>query len=116
MAAVIFTVDSEAEMGMTRMANEEVAEVAAEHNDVLIPFASIDPHKGKRGVREARRMIEDYGVRGFKFHPSSQGFYPNDRMAYPLYEVIEAAGLPALFHTGQTGVGAGMPGGMKFPF
>lgn len=112
MAAVIFTVDSEAEMGMQRIANEEVAEVAAENNDVLIPFASIDPHKGKMGVREARRMIEDYGVRGFKFHPSSQGFYPNDRKVYPLYEVIAEAGLPALFHTGQTGVGAGAPGGM----
>ncbi len=112
MAAVIFTVDSEAEMGMQRIANEEVAEVAAENSDALIPFASIDPHKGKMGVREARRMIEEYGVRGFKFHPSSQGFYPNDRMAYPLYEVIAEAGLPALFHTGQTGVGAGAPGGM----
>lgn len=112
MAAVIFTVDQEAEMGMTRIANEEVAEVAAENADVLIPFASIDPHKGKMGVREARRMIEDYGVRGFKFHPSAQGFFPNDRMAYPLYEVIADAGLPALFHTGQTGAGAGTPGGM----
>ena len=112
MAAVIFTVDSESEMGLTRIANEEVAEMAHANNDVLIPFASIDPHKGKMGVREARRMIEDYGVRGFKFHPTSQGFFPNDRMAYPLYEVIEAAGLPALFHTGQTGVGAGAPGGM----
>ena len=40
-----------------------------------------------------------------------QGFYPNDRTAYPLYEVIAEAGLPALFHTGQTGVGAGMRGG-----
>ena len=112
MAAVIFTVDSEAEMGITRIMNEEVAEVAAENNDVLIPFASIDPHKGKMGVREARRLIEEFGVRGFKFHPTSQGFYPNDRMAYPLYEVIQAAGLPALFHTGQTGAGAGAPGGM----
>jgi len=112
MAAVIFPVDSEAEMGHWRVPNEEVAEVAHEHGDALIPFASIDPHKGKMGVREARRLIEDYGVRGFKFHPSSQGFYPNDRMAYRLYEVIEAAGLPALFHTGQTGVGAGAPGGM----
>jgi predicted TIM-barrel fold metal-dependent hydrolase len=46
MAAVIFTVDSEAEMGHWRIANEEVAEVAAEHSDVLIPFASIDPAKG----------------------------------------------------------------------
>jgi hypothetical protein len=112
MAAVIFPVDSESEMGHWRIPNEEVAEVAHEHADALIPFASIDPHKGKMGVREARRLIEEYGVRGFKFHPSSQGFYPNDRMAYRLYEVIEAAGLPALFHTGQTGVGAGAPGGM----
>ncbi len=112
LAAVIFTVDNEAEMGHTRIANEEVAEVAAEHSDVLIPFASIDPAKGKMGAREARRLIEEYGVRGFKFHPSTQGFYPNDRKAYVLYEVIAEAGLPALFHTGQTGAGAGAPGGM----
>ncbi len=112
MAAVIFTVDAEAAAGHWRIANEEVAEVAAENNDALIPFASIDPARGKMGVREARRLIEDYGVRGFKFHPSMQAFYPNDRLAYPLYEVIAEAGLPALFHTGQTGVGAGLPGGM----
>ncbi|HEX7045049.1 MAG TPA: amidohydrolase family protein [Burkholderiales bacterium] len=111
MAAVIFPVDTESEAGIWRIANEEVAELAAENADVLIPFASIDPAKGKMGVREARRLIEEYGVRGFKFHPSAQGFYPNDRKAYPLYEVIAAAKLPALFHTGQTGVGAGMPGG-----
>ena len=41
-----------------------------------------------------------------------QGFYPNDRMAYPLYEAINDGGAIALFHTGQTGVGSGMPGGM----
>ncbi len=112
LAAVIFTVDAEAGAGHWRIANEEVAEVAAENNDVLIPFASIDPARGKMGVREARRLIEDYGVRGFKFHPSMQAFYPNDPKCYPLYEEIAGAGLPALFHTGQTGVGAGLPGGM----
>src|ERR1700722_3313789 len=69
MAAVIFTVDNEAEMGHTRIANEEVAEVAAENADALIPFASIDPARGKMGAREARRLITEYGVRGFKFHP-----------------------------------------------
>jgi predicted TIM-barrel fold metal-dependent hydrolase len=112
MAAVIFTIDGEAQMGHLRIANEEVAEVAAEHADALIPFASIDPARGKMGAREARRLITDYGVRGFKFHPSVQGFYPNDRKAYTLYEVIAEAGLPALFHTGQTGAGAGTRGGM----
>lgn len=63
------------------------------------------------GVREARRLIEHYGVKGFKFHPIIQGFDPADRDVYPLYEVIAGAGLPALFHTGQTGIGAGMRGG-----
>ena len=63
-------------------------------------------------MREARKLIEEYGVRGFKFHPTMQGFYANDRMAYPLYEAINEGGAIALFHTGQTGVGSGMPGGM----
>jgi uncharacterized protein len=111
-AAVIFPVDSESEMGHWRIANEEVAEMAAEHADVLIPFASIDPAKGKMGAREARKLVKEYGVRGFKFHPSMQGFYPNDRKAYVLYEAIAEAGVPALFHTGQTGAGAGARGGM----
>jgi uncharacterized protein len=111
MMAVVFTVDDEAGMGRHRISNDEVLETAAANPDVLIPFASIDPHKGKLGVREARRLIADYGVRGFKFHPNTQAFWPNDRAHYPLYEVIAEAGLIALFHSGQTGIGAGMPGG-----
>jgi uncharacterized protein len=110
-AAVIFTVDSEAATGKRRYSNEEVARLVAENDDILIPFASIDPAKGLLGAREARRLIKDFGVKGFKFHPSTQAFYPNDRMAYPLYEAIAEHKLPALFHTGQTGVGSGMPGG-----
>ena len=111
MMAVIFTVDSESFTGQTRVPNEEIARVANANSDVLIPFASIDPHKGRRGVDEARRLIAEHGVRGFKFHPNVQAFFPDDRAFYPLYEAIEAAGLPALFHTGQSGVGTGLPGG-----
>ncbi len=111
MAAVVFTVDAEHVTGHPRIPNEEVATGCAAHPDVLIPFASIDPHKGQAGVEEAKRLVSAYGIKGFKFHPSLQGFAPNDRMAYPLYEAIEEMGVPALFHTGQTGIGAGLPGG-----
>ena len=110
MAFVVFTVD--AERGASRrITNEEIAELAHKESDVAIPFASINPHRGAEGVRQARRLIKDHGVKGFKFHPSVQEFFPNDRLAYPLYEAIAEAKLPALFHTGQTGVGAGTPGG-----
>ena len=111
MVAVIFTVDAETVTGRPAVRNEEIAEAAAANPDVLIPFASIDPNKGKRGVEEAKRLIRDFGMRGFKFHPNIQAFFPNDRAVYPFYEAIQEAGLPALFHTGHSGIGSGLPGG-----
>ncbi len=110
-AAVVFSVDVELSMGQPRIANEFVAEGAARNSDVLIPFASIDPARGADGVRELERLIADHGIKGVKFHPALQNFAPNDHLAYPMYEVLAAHGLPGLFHTGQTGIGAGMPGG-----
>jgi predicted TIM-barrel fold metal-dependent hydrolase len=108
---VMFTVDSEHELGSKRIPNEEVIDAARENSDMMAAFASIDPHKGKMGVREARRLINEGGIKGFKFHPTVQGFFPNDRMAYGLYEVIAEHKLTALFHSGHSGIGTGMPGG-----
>jgi predicted TIM-barrel fold metal-dependent hydrolase len=110
LAAVVFTVDWELESGRAPIANEEIADGARENSDVLIPFASVDPARVDAAER-ARRLIEEHGVRGFKFHPNLQQFFPNDRAAYPLYEVIAEAGLPALFHSGHSGIGTGLPGG-----
>jgi predicted TIM-barrel fold metal-dependent hydrolase len=109
MACVAFMVDS-VDWGAP-VTNDELLELAVEERDTLIPFASVDPNRGAEGVAMARRLIDEYDVRGFKFHPTLQRFFPDDRMAYPLYEVIAEAGVPALFHTGQTAVGSGQRGG-----
>jgi uncharacterized protein len=109
MACVTFVVDQKE--WPPPVTNDELFELAAEHDDVVIPFASVDPTRGDDAVREARRLIDRYPVRGFKFHPSLQAFHPNDESFYPLYEVIAERRLPAVFHTGQTAVGAGRRGG-----
>lgn len=111
MAAVVFTVDAEAATGHPPLSSEEIAAAAAAHDDVLIPFGSVDPARGVAGIRLVRRLVNEYGVQGFKFHPSVQGFAPNDPAVYPFYEALEELGVVALFHTGQTGIGAGLPGG-----
>jgi uncharacterized protein len=111
MAAVVFTVDAGTFTGHRPLSSEEIAERAAAHPDVLIPFGSVDPLRGREAVAHARRLVTEHGVRGFKFHPSLQGFSPADEKFYPLWEQIESLGVPALFHTGQTGIGAGLPGG-----
>src|SRR3954470_1843705 len=70
---VMFTVDSEFEIGARRIPNEEVADAARDNSDVMVAFASIDPHKGRMVVREARSLIDAGVIRGFKFHPTVQG-------------------------------------------
>src|SRR5262249_24826119 len=107
---VIFSVD-ERLSGRLQVSNDDVAEFAGQNSDIAVAFASIDPTRGPEAVREAKRLVSSRGMRGLKLHPRLQQFFPNDRLAYPLYEVFAEAKLPVLFHTGHSGIGAGMPGG-----
>jgi predicted TIM-barrel fold metal-dependent hydrolase len=110
MAFIVFTVD-ETLSGMKRFTNDEVVAFAQKNSDVAIPFASINPMRGVEAVREARRLVAAGAIRGLKLHPNMMEFFPNDRVAYPLYEVFAEAKLPVLFHTGHSGIGTGMRGG-----
>lgn len=109
-AFVIFAVD-ERLTGRPRVSNDEVVRFAQENSDVAIPFASIDPHRGPEGVREAKRLVSEGTVCGLKLHPPVQQFTPSDSLAYPLYEVFAEARLPVIFHTGHSGIGTGAPAG-----
>jgi len=51
---VMFTVDCEANLGRRRISNEEIAEFVQENDDIMIAFASIDPHK--RRMASGRRV------------------------------------------------------------
>lgn len=111
MAAVVFTVDASTQMGREPNSIDDLVAGCARNNDVLIPFGSVDPRKGAEAITEARRQADRLGVRGFKFHPSVQGFDPSDEAFGPLWAELEQIGLPCIFHTGQNGMGAGLPGG-----
>jgi|SRR5215469_1547504 len=106
---VVFSVD-ERLTGRPQVPNEEVAALAAKNADIMVAFASVDPTRGFDAVSAAERLIA-HGARGFKLHPPLQQFHANDRLAYPFYEVVAAAKLPVIFHTGHSGIGTGMPGG-----
>lgn len=110
LAAVVFTVDAHTATGHPALSSAEIIEQAAAHADVLLPFCSVDPLAGA----DAEGLLRDLlavGAKGLKLHPSMQAFAPNDRSVYPLYDVAQQAGVPVVFHTGQTGIGAGLPGG-----
>lgn len=111
--ALLIGWDAEAESGCkTGESNDEVARLIKKFPDVFIGgWAMIDPWKGKAAITELERCIKELGLMGLKFQQAAQGFFPNDRRFYPLYDKCVELRIPVSFHTGTTGLGAGMPGG-----
>jgi predicted TIM-barrel fold metal-dependent hydrolase len=109
---VLLAWDAETATGLPPLSNDEVSDIVKAYPNQFIGFASVDPWKGARAVDEMERAITELGMSGAKFHPGIQAFYPNDTKFYSLYEKISELKIPALFHTGTNGLGAGAPGGM----
>lgn len=114
LAAVVFTVDATTNTGHPPNSVDDIAAGAARNPDTLIAFGTVDPLQGPAALDELHRQASELGVRGFKFHPTVQGFDPSEERFIPLFAAIEQLGLPVVVHTGQTGVGAGVPGGLGF--
>src|SRR5215467_2103815 len=111
MVGVLLAWDAETATGRPPLRNDTVAEIVRRFPEQFVGFASVDPHKGDRAIIEIERAVRELGLSGAKFHPGVQAFYPNDPRFAPLFQKISELGIPALFHTGTNGLGAGMPGG-----
>ena len=66
--------------------------------DRVIAYFGIDPRR-PGAADSLQRAVDEGGVRGLKMHPTV-GYFPHDRVAYPLYEICQARGLPVTFHSG----------------
>ena len=67
--------------------------------DRIIAFAGIDPRRGKSGVEELKRCVEEMGFSGLKLWTVA-GFAPDDVSYYALYEMAAKLGINILVHTG----------------
>ncbi len=79
--------------------NRIYADAVKKHPERLITFVGIDPRRN--GAAElVGRFLGEWGMKGIKFHTAA-GFYPNDKVCYPIYEKALEYGVPVLFHTGE---------------
>jgi predicted TIM-barrel fold metal-dependent hydrolase len=108
---VALAFDAETATGQPPLTNDVVAALVRRFPQQFVGFASVDPLKGRAAIDEIARAVEVLGLSGAKFHPNLQGFAPSDPQFFPLFARIAELKIPALFHTGTSGLGAGMPGG-----
>jgi predicted TIM-barrel fold metal-dependent hydrolase len=78
--------------------NSRCYALAAQHPDRFIPFFSVDPRR-RNASELLLEGLDRHGVKGLKLLPGS-GFFPQDRVVYPLYEIASERGVPVLFHSG----------------
>jgi predicted TIM-barrel fold metal-dependent hydrolase len=90
-------------LGDLKLSVEEINKVYADavknHPQRLIAFAGVDPRRND-AARLVERFLKELGMKGIKFHTAA-GFYPNDRVCYPIYEKALEYGVPVLLHTGE---------------
>jgi predicted TIM-barrel fold metal-dependent hydrolase len=95
--------------------NEALAQLTKDYPDVFLPgWAMVDPWRGRKGLEEIEHAIKALGLLGVKYQPPVQGFSPNDRQFYPIWDLLQSLGVPVLIHCGTTAIGAGEPGGLGF--
>lgn len=101
--SVIFGVDwAYAVTGEPRISNREqnrfYADLAKKWEGRLIALAALDPRRPDV-IEQAKQAIEEWGMKGFKLHPSA-GFFPQDPLCFPLYEKCAEWKVPIVFHSG----------------
>ncbi|HEY0584180.1 MAG TPA: amidohydrolase family protein, partial [Chloroflexota bacterium] len=75
--AVLLGADAETTTGVPAYPNDLLAAACKKYPDRFIGFAGIDPWKGALAIRELERSVKQLGLKGAKFHPGRQEFYPN---------------------------------------
>lgn len=80
--------------------NDRLAHITARGPDRFIPFGTVWPQMGRDAVAEARRCIEDLGLKGLKFHPWLQGFSTGDPVFGEICGLAGELGVPVFFHDG----------------
>jgi predicted TIM-barrel fold metal-dependent hydrolase len=83
-------------VGIDEQHDEIVALRDAYPEELLIPFAAVDP-RHERIVEKTIALIKQHKFRGLKLYPPT-GYHPFDRRLWPLYEYAEAHDLPVLTH------------------
>ena len=74
------------------------ADAVRRHPDRMVAFACFDPRR-PNAVALLERAVNGLGMVGLKIHPAA-GFFPNDPVAYPMYQKAQELGIPVMVHTG----------------
>jgi aminocarboxymuconate-semialdehyde decarboxylase len=83
---------------LARLANDEIAEMAARHPKRFLPVGMIAMNNMEKAPKEAERAIKDLGMKGLLIYTSADGVPIDDPSFFPFYETMAKLGYPIWLH------------------
>lgn len=80
--------------------NRLTYEIVKRHPGRLYFAVGVDPRR-KNALEIVETGVKEWGAKAVKLHPGT-GWYPNDKIVYPLYQKCVELGVGVNFHTGPS--------------
>jgi len=65
----------------------------------IIPFGTIHPES--ENIAAEVEFLTSHNIAGIKLHPEYQNFHLDDHRYFPMYDILQSAGIIIVFHAGK---------------
>lgn len=80
---------------------EKAAELIGERQNLFLLGSPQIIQRGSGELEKYQKLLEKGKIKGLKFFPGHDPYYPTDERCQPYYELCEKLDVPVLFHTGE---------------
>lgn len=80
---------------------DKAIELIGEHKNLFLLGSPQIIQRGAHGFKKYGKLLEEGRIKGLKFFPGHDPYYPTDERCRPYYELCEKLYIPVLFHTGE---------------
>jgi len=80
---------------------DKAIELIGERKNLFLLGSPQIIQRGSSELEKYRKLLEQEKIKGIKFFPGHDPYYPTDERCLPYYELCEKTNVPVLFHTGE---------------
>ena len=80
---------------------DKAIELIGERKNLFLLGSPQIMQRGSSELEKYRKLLEEGKIKGLKFFPGHDPYYPTDERCLPYYELCQSLDVPVLFHTGE---------------
>jgi predicted TIM-barrel fold metal-dependent hydrolase len=80
---------------------EKAIKLIGERKNIFLLGSPQIIQRGDNELEKYKKLLETGKIKGLKFFPGHDPYYPTDERCLPYYELCQKLDIPILFHTGE---------------